>query len=107
MLVASRRRWALIHEERDADHVPELLIRRMEPVDILLIEGWKKGSHEKIEVHRPSLGYPLLAIDDPSIVAIASDVPLSFSDRPVLPLDDASAIAEFVLDRLGLVENAA
>ncbi len=107
VLVASRRRWALIHEEPDADRVPELLMSHMEAVDVLLIEGWKKGSHEKIEVHRPSLGFPLLAVDDPSIIAIASDVPFLSSDRPVLPLNDASAIADFVLARLGLVENAA
>ena len=79
----------------------------MEPVDVLLIEGWKGGAHKKIEVHRPALRRPLLATDDPQIVAIAADAPVPGCGRPVLPLNDESAIVDFVLAELGLSNRAA
>ena len=107
VLVASGQRWALIHEERDVDRTPERLIARMEPVDVLLIEGWKGGAHKKIEVHRPALRRPLLATDDPQVVAIAADAPVPGCGRPILPLNDESAIVDFVLAELGLSNRAA
>ncbi|MFI4948866.1 MAG: molybdopterin-guanine dinucleotide biosynthesis protein B, partial [Alphaproteobacteria bacterium] len=57
VMVASARRWAIMHELRDAPE-PTLdeLVERMSPVDLLLVEGWKRHPHPKIEVHRPSLG---------------------------------------------------
>ncbi len=107
VLVASGRRWALIHEEREVDRSPERLLARMEPVDLVLIEGWKGGRHKKIEVHRPALMRPLLALGDPRIVAVAADAAVAGCRRPVLPLDDESAIAGFVLTELGVSHRAA
>ncbi len=107
VLVASGQRWALIHEERNVDRTPERLIARMEAVDVLLIEGWKGGAHKKIEVHRPSLRRPLLAADDPMIIAIAADAPVSEFDRRVLPLNDEAAIVDFILVELGISHRAA
>ena len=77
-MVASSRRWALMHELRGAPE-PSLdeLVARMSPVDLLLVEGFKRHPHPKIEVHRPSLGKPLLYPDDPWVVAIASDEKLA------------------------------
>ncbi len=101
VMVASSRRWALMHELRDAPEPPfEDLVARMSPVDLLLVEGWKWHPHPKLEVHRPSLGKPLLHPEDPHIVAIASDEPIA-APIPLLPLTDASAIADFILDHLG------
>jgi molybdopterin-guanine dinucleotide biosynthesis protein B len=61
VMVASSRRWALMHELRDAPEPPfEDLVARMSPVDLLLVEGWKWHPHPKLEVHRPSLGKSLL-----------------------------------------------
>ncbi|HZB92413.1 MAG TPA: molybdopterin-guanine dinucleotide biosynthesis protein B [Stellaceae bacterium] len=98
VLIASERRWALIHEHRGAPEPPlEALVRRMTPVDLLLVEGWKRGSHAKLEVHRPSLGKPLLAPDDPHIVAVASDGPVPGLAVPLFALDDVAGIAGFVL----------
>src|SRR6266850_2607845 len=73
VMVASARRWAIMHELRGAPE-PTLdeLVARMSPVDLLLVEGWKHHPHPKLEVHRPSLGKPLLYPDDPHVVAIAS-----------------------------------
>ncbi|MCC7276120.1 MAG: molybdopterin-guanine dinucleotide biosynthesis protein B [Alphaproteobacteria bacterium] len=102
VMVASGLRFALMHELRGAPEPPLTeLLARMSPVDLVLVEGFKRDSHPKLEVHRPALGKPLMAPDDPCIVAVASDAPIAGLDRPVLPLDDVPAIARFVLARLG------
>jgi molybdopterin-guanine dinucleotide biosynthesis protein B len=98
VLVASDRRWALMHELRGAPK-PGLdeLVRLMSPVDLVLVEGFKRDPHPKLEVHRPSLGKPLLVPEDPAIVAVASDVTLSGLTVPVFALDDVEAIASFII----------
>jgi molybdopterin-guanine dinucleotide biosynthesis adapter protein len=99
VMVTSSRRFALMHELRDAAE-PTLaeLVTRMAPVDLLLVEGFKRDSHPKLEVHRPSVGKPFLYPDDPHIVAIASDENLTVP-LPLLPLSDVAAIADFILGR--------
>jgi len=102
VLVASSQRWALMHELRDAAE-PGLadLLRRMQAVDIILIEGYKREVYPKIEVHRAANGKPWLHPDDSSIVAIASDVPGPAS-RVALPrvdIDDTDRVAELVMQR--------
>src|SRR5437773_5290022 len=78
VMVASSRRWAIMHELRDAAEPSlEELVAKMSPVDLLLVEGWKRHAHPKLEVHRPSLGKPLLYPEDPDIVAIALDEPIA------------------------------
>jgi molybdopterin-guanine dinucleotide biosynthesis protein MobB len=98
VLVASGVRWALLHELRDAVE-PSLtdLLHRLTPVDLVIVEGYKRESHPKIEVRREAAARPLIANDDPSIRAIASDVPLPGFDRTVFDLDAVSAIADFIL----------
>jgi molybdopterin-guanine dinucleotide biosynthesis protein B len=101
VMVASARRWAIMHELRGTpEPVLDELVARMHPVDLLLVEGWKRHPHPKIEVHRPSLGKPLLYPDDPHVVAIAADEPIAAS-IPLLPLGDAPAVAEFIFEHLG------
>ncbi len=103
VLVTSANRWALMHELQGAPE-PDIdtLIRRMSPVDLLLIEGFKHHSHTKLEVHRPSLGKPLLAHDDQRVVAVASDAPIEGLGVPRLDLDDVAGIADFILTRTGI-----
>ena len=98
VMVASGRRWALMHELRGTIE-PSLdeLLTRMKPVDLLLVEGFKHHDHPKIEIYRHGLGKPLLHPDDPFIVAIASDHWRAEFSRPWLPLSDAAAIASFIL----------
>ncbi len=100
VLVASSRRWALMHELRGAPE-PELeeLLAKLSPVDVVLVEGFKRHPHPKLEVFRRAAGRPLLAAADPHIVAVASDGPVPETALPVLDLDDAGAIADFVLAR--------
>ena len=74
VLLASRNRFALMHELRDAPE-PTLstLLERLSPVDLVLIEGYKRDAHPKVEAHRASTGNPLIASGDPTIRAVASD----------------------------------
>jgi molybdopterin-guanine dinucleotide biosynthesis protein B len=99
VLVTSGNRWALMHELR-GNPEPDLgeLLATLAPVDLVLVEGFKRTTPIKIEVHRPALGKPLIYPDDPSVVAVATDmsVPLPTSIRR-LALDDVEAIADFVV----------
>lgn len=98
VLVSSVNRFALMHELRGAPEPSvEDLVLRMAPVDLLIIEGFKRHAHDKLEIHRPALGKTLLALDDPRVVAVASDAFISGLRVPVLSLDDTDAIAEFVI----------
>ncbi|WP_288051281.1 molybdopterin-guanine dinucleotide biosynthesis protein B [Acidiphilium sp.] len=100
VLVASARRWALMHELR-GDREPSLaeLLDRMSPVDLVVVEGFKREPHPKIEIHRQATGKPPLHPHDPSIVAIASDIAFPAAGVPVLGLDDVAAIADIALNQ--------
>ncbi|SLN46585.1 Molybdopterin-guanine dinucleotide biosynthesis adapter protein [Roseovarius gaetbuli] len=102
VLLASRNRFALMHELRDEDE-PSLamLLDKLAPVDLVLIEGYKRDTHPKVEAFRAETGNPLIATNDPTIRAVASDSPLDL-DRPVFDLDDTLAIADFILAEVGL-----
>lgn len=98
VMVRAGDHWALMHEHRDAPE-PSLddLAAMMNPVDILLVEGFKQHDHAKIEVHRQATGKPLLCPDDPAIAAIAADTRLKHIALPQFDIDDIAAIADFVL----------
>lgn len=103
VMVSSANRWALMHENRNAPE-PDLdaLVARMSPVDLLLVEGFKRNSHAKLEIHRPATGHELLCLDDAHIVAVASDAPLDSVAVPVLDLNDVAGIADFIVSHVGL-----
>lgn len=102
VLLSSRNRVALMHELREAEEPTlEALLARLSPVDLVLIEGYKRDAHPKIEAHRAETGNPLIAPEDDTIRAVAADVPLDL-DRPVFDLNDTIAIADFVLAEVGL-----
>jgi len=97
MLVADAR-WALMHEILDAPEPPlEDLLARMAPVDLVLIEGFHTHRHRAIEVYRPSEGRDLIWRPGSEIVALACDVALPDITIPVLDLNDAERIADFLL----------
>ena len=103
VLVSSAKRWALVHEIRkEREAKLDDLIARMTPVDLILIEGFKAHAHPKIEVYRKAVNPELSAPNDADIVAIASDAPVAQTKLPVFSLDDAGAIAEFIIARAGL-----
>ena len=98
VIVSSARRFAVLHELRDE---PEwdlpALVGKMSPVDLVLVEGFKRDAFPKIEIHRAANGKPLIHPDDPHIVAIAADVALPQAGVPVIDLDDIDGIADLVL----------
>ncbi len=99
VLVASGVRWALMSETPEPA-LPDLLAK-LDPVDLVLIEGWKREGHPKIEAHRQETGHPLIAPGDPSVKAIAADHPIPDAPCPVLDLDDTAGIADLILEALG------
>lgn len=105
MLVASRHRWALVTEMGDVGE-PALvqLLERLDQsdLDLILVEGFKAEAFPKIELHRPSLGHPLLYPLDRSIIALASDAPLEVArDVALLDLNRPERIAGFILHWIG------
>lgn len=103
VLLASRNRFALMHELRDEDE-PTLaeLLKHLSPVDLVLIEGYKRDDHPKIEAFRSEPANPLIAPGDPTIRAVAADCDVDL-DRPVFDLNDTKAIADFILAEVGLL----
>lgn len=102
VMLASGNRFALMHELHNAEEPPlQDLLAKLAPVDLVLIEGYKRERHPKIEAYREGAGNDLIAPGDDSITAVASDTELAL-DRPVFDLNDTSAIAEFILSEVGL-----
>lgn len=100
VLISSERRWAVMHELRDEPEAAlSELLRHLSPVDLVIVEGFKREPHAKIEIYRAANGKPPLHPDDPTIVAVASDTAFPGAGRPVIALDDIAAIAEIVLAR--------
>lgn len=102
VLICSDQRWVLMHEQRD-ESVPTLdgLLLRLQPVDLVLLEGWKNEPLPKLEVWRSANGKPLRFPEDEAVIAVVTDSPLrpelhGRAGLPVLPLNDADAVSEFV-----------
>jgi molybdopterin-guanine dinucleotide biosynthesis protein B len=106
VMIVGDRRWALLHEYR-AEPEPEqlALARRMKHVDIILFEGFRNAPFPMIEVHRPSLGLPMLWKACPSVVALATD-PAVDCPLPILNLRVPREVAAFVIAHLGLAPPA-
>ena len=92
--IVSSRRWAIVHE-LGGEAEPSLvdMLAKLSPVDLVIVEGFKRQSHPKLEVFRAAVGKPLLHPDDDCIVAVATDTPLPQAQVPVLMLDDIEGLA--------------
>jgi molybdopterin-guanine dinucleotide biosynthesis adapter protein len=113
VVVASSRRWAIVHELRSEPELPlEALLAKLSPVDLVIIEGFKRHAHPKLEIYRASIGKPLIYPQDDCVVAIASDAPLPQAQLPVLMLGDIEGIANVLQaeavprDQIGAVSAA-
>ncbi len=103
-LIASGKRWALMTEmQRTPDDNGEADLAKLiaqlaqSYADLIIVEGFKQAAIPKIEVHRPSLGLPLLAENDCNIIAVACDEPIECS-KPQLALNDSQAICLFIME---------
>lgn len=106
VLVASAGRWALVRELRgEAESTLAQLLEHMKPVDLVLVEGFKREGHDKLEVYRPTHGKEFLAPGNATIVAVASDETIPGIARPCLDLNDIPAVADFILNHLGLCKS--
>ncbi|PDQ20816.1 molybdopterin-guanine dinucleotide biosynthesis protein B [Mesorhizobium sanjuanii] len=102
--IVSGRRWALMHELRGEDE-PKLdeILSRLAPSDIVLVEGYKRETHNKIETRRlEARDRTPLSAGDPYVVAVAADFAVSGESLPVFDLDDTKSIADFVERTTGL-----
>jgi molybdopterin-guanine dinucleotide biosynthesis adapter protein len=113
VVVASSRRWAIVHELRDEPEPPLAeLLTKLSPTDLVIIEGFKHHAHPKLEIYRAAVGKPLIYPRDDCVVAIASDAPLPQAQLPVLMLDDIEGIANVLQaealprDQIGAVQRA-
>jgi molybdopterin-guanine dinucleotide biosynthesis protein MobB len=90
-------------ELRGAPEAPlKELLAHLAPVDLVLVEGYKRDEHPKVEAWRAETGQPLIAREDPTVHAIASNDTPDGAAQPVIGLDDIPAIADFILSDLGL-----
>jgi molybdopterin-guanine dinucleotide biosynthesis protein B len=107
VVISSAKRFAVLHELRDE---PEWdlanLLGKLAPVDLVLVEGFKRDAFPKLEIHRAANGKPLIHPDDPHIAAIASDTPLPQAKVPVIDLDDIEAIADMLLRHAAPLQSA-
>jgi molybdopterin-guanine dinucleotide biosynthesis adapter protein len=93
--IVSSRRWAIVHELGNEPEPPLAdVLAKLSPVDLVIVEGFKRHAHPKIEVFRAAVGKPLLHPEDDCIVAIATDAALPRAQLPVLMLDDIAGIAD-------------
>jgi len=107
VIVSSARRFAVLHELRDE---PEwdlpALVGKMSPVDLILVEGFKRDAFPKIEIHRAANGKPLIHPEDPHIIAIAADTALPQAGVPVVDINAIDAIADIVLAKAVPLDRA-
>jgi len=103
VLLSSDARWVLMTELRESFKLTmEEQLRKMDPVDLVLIEGFKTNDHLKIETYRRVTGQPLIAPSDKNIIAVATNDEVD-TVVPILNLDDTKTIADFVLKTVGLL----
>ena len=102
VILSSSSRWAIMTELRGAPETPlRDLLTHLNPVDLVIVEGYKRDDHPKVEAWRAETGQPLIAREDPTIRAVASnDAPET--EKPVIGLDDIPAIADFILADLSM-----
>lgn len=101
--VVSRHRWAIIHESRgDAEPTLDEILAKLAPCDLVIVEGYKRDGHDKIEVRNIDLAHPRLAGDDPTVVAVAANGAVADAPVPVFDRDDVTALAGFIEKHTGL-----
>lgn len=102
VVLASKDRFALMVEHRGPEPDLAAVLARLAPVDLVLVEGYKRDSHRKVEVWRRETGQTLIQTGDPLVRAVATDAADLALPVPVLDLNDTAAVADFILAEVGL-----
>jgi len=105
VVLASAHRFALMREHRGPEPNLTEILARLAPVDLVLVEGYKRDAHPKIEVFRAKAGHELIQPTDPTTRAVATDTALPALTVPVLDLNDTEAVAQFILSETGLTRT--
>jgi len=107
VMLATGQRWALLHELRqEPEPALDELVTHLQPVDVVLVEGWKTGTYPKLEIWRPSaVDRPPRFPVDPTIIAVAGEPGLDAAqygrpDVPVFLLTDLEGIADFIVQQV-------
>ncbi|MGE3831964.1 MAG: molybdopterin-guanine dinucleotide biosynthesis protein B [Parvibaculaceae bacterium] len=104
--VVSAGRWAIIHElRREAEPPLDEILAKLAPCDLVIVEGYKRDSHDKIEVRNLALDHPKLAGDDPTVIAIAANGKIADAPVPVFDRDDVSTLSRFIINHLELAHH--
>ncbi|MFO7576943.1 MAG: molybdopterin-guanine dinucleotide biosynthesis protein B [Pelovirga sp.] len=102
MLITSPEKIAMVKQNRaDEPQLSDTIATYCADLDIVLTEGFKRSSMPKIEVHRRQRSATLLCRGeehDPTLVAVASDEPLSL-DVPVYDINDAAGLCDLIATR--------
>jgi len=103
--VVSASRWAIIHELRgETEPALDQILAKLAPCDLVIVEGYKRDNHQRIEVRNLALDHPKLAGDDPTIIAIAANGPVADAPVPVFDRDDVAALTQFIIRHAGLAK---
>lgn len=102
VVLASAHRFAILREHRGPEPDLTEVLTRLAPVDLVLVEGYKRDAHPKVEVFRREAGHELIQPGDPLVRAVATDADLGPLPVPVLNLNDAAEVADFILAEVGL-----
>lgn len=102
VVLASADRLAILVEHRGPEPELPAVLARLAAVDLVLVEGYKRDAHPKVEVWRAETGHALIQPGDPLVRAVATDSALTLP-VPVLDLNDTGAVADFILREVGLV----
>lgn len=106
VVLAAKDRFALMVEHRGPEPALSEVLARLAPVDLVLVEGYKRDAHRKVEVWRRETGHDLIQPGDPLVRAVASDAAGLALPVPVLDLNDTAAVADFILAETGLAAPA-
>ncbi len=103
VILSSSARWAIMTELKGMPETPlKDLLAHLAPVDLVIVEGYKRDDHPKIETWRAETGQPLIARDDPTVRLIATNDTPEGASQPVIGLNDIAGVADFILADLGL-----
>lgn len=105
VVLASKDRFALMVEHRGPEPELATVLARLAPVDLVLVEGYKRDSHRKVEVWRRETGHDLIQTGDPLVRAVATDEAGLSLPVPTLDLNNAAAVADFILAEVGLTPH--